>query len=158
MKKRPPIALFLLVTLVVALYSNGAWSLPVEAALTVKEEPIVGAPIPPDPSTPSEGDRAWNLQKGPGWEQRFFDKPLSPYKFSKSPIRLPNGSGIPLKSPGKLPGIEFGVEMHSLEALQSVVPSERLPKSLNARQDQPLLLSPSNISPDYNGGFLRFTW
>lgn len=147
-----------LITLSIILSAGEGWSSSGEGVLSVKEGPIVGAPSPPDPSTPSEESRVWNLQKSPGWEQRFFDKPLSPYKFSKSPIRLPNASGIPLKSPGKLPGIEFGVEMHSLEAIQSVVPSERLPKSLSAQQDQPLLLSPSNISPDYNGGFLRFTW
>ena len=48
--------------------------------------------------------------------------------------------------------------MHSLQAIQSVVPAESLPKGFDSKQDQPLLLSPSINAPDYNGGFLRFTW
>lgn len=128
-----------------------------EANLKVGDESMHGAPVPPAPLT---WDHDLNLPESPGWEQRFFDKPLSQYKynFQKSKFRSQNGPGLLLKSPGKLPGIEFGVEMHSLGALQSVVPPERLPKTLNFQQEQPLLLSPSNISPDYNGGFLRFTW
>ncbi|MDR4495653.1 MAG: hypothetical protein R3B74_14815 [Nitrospirales bacterium] len=145
----------LLIVLGMFAHTGEVWSSPGQAGLTVKDESIAGAPV--SPTSPS-GNRAWNFQKSPDWEKRFFDKPLSPYNFSKNPIRLPNVSGIPLKSPGKLPGIEFGVEMHSLEALQSVIPPDQLPKSLNAQQNQPLLLPPSNISPDYNGGFLRFTW
>ncbi|MDH4194928.1 MAG: hypothetical protein OEV70_12350 [Nitrospirota bacterium] len=65
---------------------------------------------------------------------------------------------LQLKSPGKLPGIELGVEMHSLQAFQSVIPPENLPKGLDFKQEQPLLLPPSINAPDYNGGFLRFTW
>ena len=132
-----------------------AWSSTAETVLTMSDESIAGAPPPP---TPVQKDFVWNFPSGLGWEKRFFDKPLSPYNFSKTPFRLPIGSGIPLKSPGMLPGIEFGVEMHSIEALQSIVPPESLSKSFNFQQDKPLLLSPSNISPDYNGGFLRFTW
>ncbi len=158
MKKRPPIALFFLVTLVVTFSTSGVWSSPGEPVLPVKNESTAGAPVPPGPPAPPGEKRTWNLQKSSAWEKRFFNEPLSQYNFSKSQFRPPSGTGLSLKSPGRLPGIELGVEMHSLGALQTVVPPERLPKSLNAQQDQPLLLSPSNISPDYNGGFLRFTW
>lgn len=128
----------------------------VHANLKENDEAVVGVPPPPSPSI------TWDDEQFepdvPGWEKRIFSEPLSQYNFSTSKFRSKNRPGISLKSPGKLPGIEFGVEMHSLEALQTVVPPERLPKALNFQQHQPLLLSPSNISPDYNGGFLRFTW
>lgn len=139
----------------IILNAGGAWGSPAEAVLSVSEESIAGAPAPP---IPVEEDRVWDLQKGSGWEKRIFDKPLSPYNFEKNQFRSPNDSGIPLKSPGILPGIEFRVEMNSFQALQSVVPPENLSKSFRFQQNQPLLLSPSNISPDYNAGFLRFTW
>jgi hypothetical protein len=69
-----------------------------------------------------------------------------------------NGLRLHLKSPGRLPGIELGVEMHSLEAFQSVIPPENLPQGWDFKQEQPLLPPPSVNSPDYNGGFLRFIW
>jgi len=141
------LSLFLLV--------GGGVSLNAEATLTVGDESMHGAPTPPPPLI---WDQDVDLPESPGWEKRFFDKPLTQYNFQKSKFQLQNGSGLLLKSPGKLPGIEFGVEMHSLGALQSVVPLERLPKAFNSPQEQPLLLPPSNISPDYNGGFFRFTW
>ena len=151
-------AIISLVILSVSLSSGGAWSSPGEPVLPLKNESIAGAPVPPAPLAPPGEERTWNLQKSSAWEKRFFNEPLSQYNFSKSQFRPKSGTGLSLKSPGRLPGIELGVEMHSLGALQTVVPPERLPKSLTAQQDQPLLLSPSNISPDYNGGFLRFTW
>ncbi len=126
-----------------------------ETALTSDEESIAGAPAPPDPQ---KEDHIWTEKKGLGWETRFFDKPISAFKFSESQLQLLHGSGIPIKSPGEFPGIALGVEMNSFQALQSVVPPERLSKSLKSEQNQPLLLSPSLVSPDYNGGFLRFTW
>ena len=126
-----------------------------EASLTVGDESMLGAPTSPISLPWTHGP---DVSESSVWEKRFFDKPLPQYNFQKSKFRLQNGSGLLLKSPGKLPGIEFGVEMHSLGALQSVVPPERLPKALNAQQETPLLLPPSNISPDYNGGFFRFIW
>ncbi|MGP0592005.1 hypothetical protein ACTRXD_05615 [Nitrospira sp. T9] len=48
--------------------------------------------------------------------------------------------------------------MHSIQAFQSVVPSENLPKALDLKREQPLLFPPSINAPDYDGGFLRFTW
>lgn len=133
----------------------GVVSSNVEANLPVDDELMHGAPTPP-----ASLDWAHDLDvpASSGWEKRFFDKPLAQYNFQKSKFRSQNGSGLLLKSPGKLPGIEFGVEMHSLGALQSVVPQERLPKSWSSQQEQPLLLPPSSISPDYNAGFFRFTW
>ena len=132
-----------------------AWSLPPESILALNDESIAGAPPPP---SPGKEEGIWNVPQGSGWEKRIFDKPYAPYNFSKSQFGPSNGSGIPLKSPGMLPGIEFGVEMHSFQALQSVVPPESLPRSFNSQQNQPLLRPPSNISPDYNAGFLRFKW
>jgi hypothetical protein len=134
---------------------GGVVSTNAQANLTVGDESIHGAPVPPTPLIWSEDP---DLPESPGWEQRFFDKPLTQYKFQKSKFRSQNGPGLLLKSPGKFPGIEFGVEMHNLGALQTVVPLERLPKDWNSQQERPLLLPPSNISPDYNGGFFRFTW
>ncbi len=134
------------------------WSSPAEAVLPVNDESIAGAPTPP---TSVKEDRVWDFPKGAGWEKRFFEKPLSAYSsynVTKNQFRSPGGSRIPLKSPGMLPGIEFGVEMNSFQALQSVVPPQSFSNSFNFQQNQPLLLAPSNISPDYNAGFLRFTW
>ncbi len=138
------------------LNASEGWPVTTDADVPLNDESIAGAPAPPPP--PIEEEQGWHFPKGSGWEQRFFDKPLSAYNFPKSHVRLPDGSGIPLKAPGKFPGIEFGVEMHSFQALQSVVPPEGLPKSLSSQQDQSFLLAPSHSSPDYNGGFLRFTW
>ena len=155
MRNRLIIVPSVLLTWAIILNAGGAWASTGEAVLAVSDKAIAGAPLPP---TPLKGDGVWNAPKGAGWENRFFDNPLSHYNFSKSQVRSSTGSGIPLKAPGMLPGITFDVEMHSLGALQSVVPPERWLKSLNGQQEQPLLLSPSQISPDYNGGFLRFIW
>ncbi|MEX0828826.1 MAG: hypothetical protein WD032_01140 [Nitrospirales bacterium] len=144
-----------LVTWLIILNVGGAWALTSEPVQADGDESLIGAPLPPPPV---RSGQLWDGSKRGEWENRLFDTPLSHYNFSQSRERSSSGSGISLKSPGKLPGIEFGVEMHSFQALQSVVPPEILSKSLNREQNQPLLLSPSNISPDYNGGFFRFTW
>ncbi len=148
-------ACFVLLVCGITLNASRAWASTSEAVLAANEKSKTDAPLPP---TPLKEERIWNAPINSGWEKRFFDKPLSQYHYQKSQVQSSSGSGITLKSPGRFPGIEFDVEMHSLGALQSVVPTERWSKSLNVQQDQPLLLSPSNISPDYNGGFLRFTW
>lgn len=134
---------------------GGVVSSNAQANLSIGDESMHGAP---DSHIPLTWDHDLDLPESPGWEQRFFGKPLSQYHVPKSKFRSASGPGFSLKAPGKLPGIEFNVEMHSLGALQSVVPPERMPKGLNSQQEQPLLLPPSNISPDYNAGFLRFTW
>jgi hypothetical protein len=131
------------------------WSSTIEVVSPTSDESINEALTFP---TPVREDRVWDLPKGAGWEKRFFDKPLSSYNLPKGQFGAPKGSGIPLKSPGILPGIEFRVEMHSFQALQSIVPPESLSNSFGSEQNQPLLLPPSNISPDYNAGFLRFSW
>jgi hypothetical protein len=120
------------------------------------DESIAGAPPAPPPMT-------WESEPLPapssGLEQRLLGGALSQSKVQKKRFSLSRGPGLSLKSPGKLPGIELGVEMHSFGALQSIVPAERIPRGLNFQQQDPLLLPPSNnLSPDYNGGFLRFTW
>ena len=127
----------------------------VEANVKQGEEVIVGVPAPPDSLSREHSPNGSDI---PVWEKRFFGEPLSRYSFSKSDYGSQKGARLSLKSPGKLPGIELGVEMHSLGALQTVVPPERLPKALHLQEDKPILLSPSTLSPDYNGGFLRFTW
>jgi hypothetical protein len=135
----------------------GGWSVNTgHAMVKVSDESIAGAPLAPPPMT-------WESEPLPppssGLEQRLLGHSLSPSKAQKKRFRLSQGPGLSLKSPGKLPGIELGVEMHSVGALQSMVPAERMPRVLNFQQQDPLLLPPSNnLSPDYNGGFLRFTW
>ena len=155
MKMYSAITPFALLLLGILLNASGAWSETGEAVLSVRNEGNTEAALPPE-RLPEDHSEA--LPKDAGWEKRFFDKSLSHYNFKKNQFRFSNGSGIPLKSPGILPGIELGVEMHSFEALQSMVPTESLSKSFKFQPDQPLLLSPSNLSPDYNGGFLRFIW
>jgi hypothetical protein len=92
------------------------------------------------------------------WERRLFSVPLPQQTIPKHDLQWKNGPNFSLKDPGVLPGIQFGVEMHSFQALQSVIPEETLPKGIQPNQDRPLLVPPSINAPDYNGGFLRFTW
>jgi hypothetical protein len=127
----------------------------VEAAMNADEILTAGDQVPEDNTTIK---RSNDFRKQEGWEKRLLGETYSQYSFKKSRFQSQNSPSFHLKSPGKLPGIELGVEMHSLQALQSVVPSENLPKGMNLKQEQPLLLPPSINAPDYNGGFLRFTW
>ncbi len=154
---RRDLAIFLSMLFVggIIVNTDGAWPSTAEMFAPEDEKSIAGAPAP---STPLKEDRIWDEPRGLGWEHRFFDTPLASLNFKQNQFRLPSASGIPLKSPGIFPGIELGVEMHSFQALQSVVPQERFSKLPNDQQSQPLLLSPAIDSPDYNGGFLRFTW
>jgi len=127
-----------------------------EAALNA-DEVLTGGDPAPEGNPPAES--SLGLRSTPGWEKRLLGEPISnPNNFQEGLSQSQNSSFLHLKSPGKLPGIEFGVEMHSLQALQSVVPPESLPKGLDLKQEQPLLLPPSINAPDYNAGFLRFTW
>ena len=155
MKNHYVMAICLMLLGGILLNAGLAWPSSAETIVPVDEESIAGAPAPP---TPLKEDRIWDTPKGLGWENRFFDKPVSAYNFPKSKFRLPDGSVIPIKSPGRFPGIELGVEMHSFQALQSVVPPESLSIPLSSQQNQPLFVSPFQNSPDYNAGFLRFTW
>ena len=139
----------------ITLHPGMGWSSTGEAVPPMSDESIHGAPTPP---TPVKEDRVWDVPKGPGWEKRFFDKALSPYNFPKGQFRSPTGSGIALKSPGLLPGIEFVIEMNSFQALQSILPPESLSESFSSEQNQPLLPTPSNSSSDYNAGLFRFIW
>jgi hypothetical protein len=128
---------------------------PLEAALQTREVLTVEAQPPQELR---EEEHYLNLREHSGWEKRFFGEKL----FQQSPQnglrQSQDGASLQLKSPGKLPGIELGVEMHSLQAFQTVIPPENLPKGVDLKQEQPLLLPPSINAPDYNGGFLRFTW
>ncbi len=92
------------------------------------------------------------------WNRSVSRESLSKPHHQEDIFQNQKRSRLRLKSPGKLPGIELGVELHSLQAFQSVVPSEGMMKGLDLKQEQPLLFPPSINAPDYNGGFLRFTW
>lgn len=99
-----------------------------------------------------------NLPGSDQGREMFLSERLFPRNPGKSVLPSENPTRLQLKSPGKLPGIELGVEMHSLQAFQSVIPPESLPQGLHFKPEQPLLPRPSINAPDYNGGFLRFTW
>ncbi|GJL68355.1 MAG: hypothetical protein NPIRA06_09900 [Nitrospirales bacterium] len=128
----------------------------VEAALNANEDVLsVGDRIPADNTTIN---RSIDVRKPQEWEKRFLGETYSQNTFQNNRFQSQNSSLLHLKSPGKLPGIELGVEMHSIKAFESIIPSENLPKGLDPKQDKPLLLPPSTSGPDYNGGFIRFTW
>lgn len=110
------------------------------------------------PAGPQIAERHLDLEAMDNWESKFSGETLFDPRLKENSHHIQNYPRVRLKSPGKLPGIEFGVELHSLQAFQSVVPSEGLTKGLDLKQEQPLLLPPSINAPDYNGGFLRFTW
>ncbi|HBP88783.1 MAG TPA: hypothetical protein PKK23_01170 [Nitrospirales bacterium] len=127
-----------------------------EAAIKAEEVLTAGDPKPKNRPIMK---RFLDLQNPQGWEKRLLGETFSQYHFQKSRFQSQNNPLLHLKSPGKLPGIELGVEMHSFQAFQSVIPSESLlPRGLDLKPEQPLLLPPSITTPDYNGGFLRFTW
>ncbi len=127
----------------------------VEAALNANEVLTAGDPVPEDNSTIK---RSIDVRKPQGLEKRLWGETFSPHTFSKNRFQSQNSSLLHLKSPGKLPGIELGVEMHSIQAFQSIIPSEKLPKGLDLKQEKPLLLPSSTSGSEYNGGFIRFTW
>ena len=124
-------------------------ALPGQEVLTVDEN---------QPQARSEPESYFILRPSEGWGKQHYVERLFQKNSQKSVVSSDSGPRLRLKSPGKFPGIEFGVEMHSLQAFQSVIPQENLPKGLDLKQSQPLLLPPSVNTPDYNGGFLRFTW
>jgi len=132
-------------------HSTADAALKVNEILTVEEYPSQdgnGEKNYPDLAE-SDGERS---------EKNVLGKKLYQHNPERSGLQSKNGPRLQLKSPGKFPGIELGVEMHSLQAFQSVIPPENLPKGWDFKQEQPLLLPPSMNAPDYNGGFLRFTW
>ncbi len=127
----------------------------VEAALNASEVLTAGDRVQADNSTIK---RSIDVRKPQGWEKRLLGETYSQNTFRKNRFQSQNSSLLHLKSPGKLPGIELGVEMHSIQAFESIIPSENLPKGLDLKQDKPLLLPPTISGPDYNGGFIRFIW
>lgn len=159
LKEKIPNLLFLALTFI--LFSSWLTLFPledskVEAALNADEVLPASDQVPVDHSPRKTST---DLREPQGWEKRLLGETFSQNHFQKSQFQSQNRPLLHLKSPGKLPGIEFGIEMHSIQAFQSVVPSENLPKGLDLKREQPLLLLPPSINaPDYNGGFLRFTW
>jgi len=126
-----------------------------EAALQAREVLTVEA----KPLQQSRVEKHYpNLQEHDGWQKRFFGENLFQHRPQAVLRQSQDGASLQLKTPGKLPGIELGIEMHSLQAFQTVIPEEKLPKGVDLKQNRPLLLPPSINAPDYNGGFLRFTW
>jgi len=128
---------------------------PVEAAVQVPE--VLTVEEPSHQAVLEEGNSS-NLTDRMGGESNFLRERLFQHNPQRKALPFENGPRLHLKSPGKLPGIELGFEMHSLQAFQSVIPPENLPQGLSFKQEQPRLLRPSVNAPDYNGGFLRFTW
>jgi hypothetical protein len=148
----PAIVMFL-----ACLLQGGLEQSSVEAALKVNEVLTVKA----YPSQDGSGQNNYPIlpaNDGEGSGKKVLGEKLFQHNPQTDVLKPENATRLQLKSPGKLPGIELGVEMHSLQAFQSVVPSENLPRGWDFKQEQPLLLPPSLNAPDYNGGFLRFTW
>lgn len=136
------------------LLQGGLEHSPVEAALEVYEVVMAEERSSPEIS----GQEAYlNVPASDGGRELLGER-LFPHNPQTSVSPSENATRLQLKSPGKLPGIELGVEMHSLQAFQSVIPPENLPEGWDFKQEQPLLLRPSVNDPDYNGGFLKFTW
>jgi hypothetical protein len=148
----PAIVLFL-----ACLLQGGLEQSSVEAALKGNSVLTVEA----HPSQDGSGQNRypnWPASDGEGSGKNVLGEKLFQRNPQTGGLQPENVTRLELKSPGKLPGIELGVEMHSLQAFQSVVPSENLPRGWDFKKEQPLLLPPSLNTPDYNGGFLRFTW
>jgi len=127
----------------------------VEAAL--KGQEVLSVEEPPSQDVRGTGN-SLNFPDSHEEANKYLSERLFPRTPKRSAFQLENATRFQLKSPGKLPGIEFGVEMHSLQAFQTVIPPENLPQGWDFKQEQPLLLRPSVNDPDYNGGFLKFTW
>ena len=125
-------------------------------AMLSAEATLVSVDVGPQADIAEE--KTLDLGNVEGEERNKFSESLLYKSPEKKTLQWKTGPNLRLKTPGVLPGIELGVEMHSFQALQSVVPSENLPEGLDLKQEQPLLLPPSVNAPDYNGGFLRFTW
>jgi hypothetical protein len=131
----------------------------VEAAIFKVNEVLTGGEYRPHDGRRLKSDPNLPDKNGEGSTEKVFGERLFQRNLQGEVLqKSENGARLRLKSPGKLPGIELGVEMHSLQAFQSVIPPENLPEGWDFKQEQPLLLPPSINSPDYNGGFLRFTW
>lgn len=126
-------------------------------AMLVAENVVSGREFGPMPDLTEKSTA--RLQDPHRWEKRLFDVPLLEQAPPKYDLQWKHGPNFSLKDPGMLPGIELGVEMHSIQALESVIPEGSLPKEIPVNRDRmPLLPPPSINAPDYNGGFLRFTW
>jgi hypothetical protein len=125
-------------------------------AMLVAGNVLSGKVLGPMPDLRKENSA--RLPDSQKWKKRLFDVPLLQQTPPKYDLQWKHGPNFSLKDPGKLPGIEFGVEMHSFQALETVIPEGSLPKEIHVNRDRLLLLPPSLNAPDYNGGFLRFTW
>ena len=125
-------------------------------AMLVAGNVLSGRELGPMPGLTEEN--SVRLHDPPKWEKKLFDVPLLQQTPPKYDLQWKHGQNFSLKDPGKLPGIELGVEMHSFKALETVIPEGSLPKEIHVNRDRLLLLPPSINAPDYNGGFLRFTW
>lgn len=126
-------------------------------AMLVAGKVVSGREFGPMPD-PTEKNTA-RLGTPHRWEKRLFDVPLLQQPPPKYDFQWKHGPNFSLKDPGMLPGIQLGVEMHSFQALENVIPEGSIPKEIPVNRDRlPLVRPPSVNGPDYNGGFLRFTW
>jgi len=137
------------------LLQNALSYAPLEAAVQVPE--VLTVEEHPNHDVLEENDSS-NLTDRNEGERNFLNEKLFQRNPKRKVLSSENGARLHLKSPGKFPGMELGVEMHSLQAFQTIIPPENLPQGFDLKQEQPLLLPPSVNAPDFNGGFLRFTW
>ena len=98
-----------------------------EAAIQAREDLTVEAK---PPQQLKEEKHYPNLRVSDGWENRFLGEKLFQHSPQNNLRQSRDGAHLQLKSPGKLPGIELGLEMHSLQAFQTVIPAENLPKGV----------------------------
>lgn len=125
-------------------------------AMLVAGNVLSGRVLGPMPDLTKESSA--RLHDPPKWEKRLFDVPLLEQTPPKYDLQWKHGPNFSLKDPGMLPGIELGVEMHSFQALGTVIPEGSFPNEIHVNRDRLLMRPPSINVPDYNGGFLRFTW
>lgn len=127
------------------------------AAMLVAKNVVGGKEFGPMPDLTEKSTA--RLPESHQREKQLFDVPLLQETPPKYDFQWKHGPNFSLKDPGMFPGIQFGVEMHSIQALETVIPEGSLPKEVPVNRDRlPLVLPPSVTGPDYNGGFLRFTW
>jgi hypothetical protein len=83
----------------------------VEAALNADEILVTSEQIPVDNLTRKN---PIDLREPQGWEKKLLKETFSQNHFQKSQLPSQSRPLLHLKSAGKLPGIEFGIEMHSI--------------------------------------------
>ncbi len=146
----------ILIMVVSAVWWSEGCDAPAHTEAAQTSEVVTVTPPMPDQDN-GAGNKSVDLRSHQGWTTHPYVERLFQRDASAGDVGS-TGPSLHLKARGMLPGMELGLELHSLQAFQSVLPAEHVPKLLQGPQEQPLLLPPSVNVPDYNGGFLRFTW